>query len=114
MKWVNGRYIPTDEYLEYNWDYISLGASNSYKLGSGISLTYAHKNSFSWRVFLDYDYATKTYTAHYCPLEFLRDFAPQVLDQFDRDLFDPSRTYSSSARKHLHQWVLGGALCISF
>ena len=114
MKWVNGRYHPTDEYLEYNWDYISLGASNSYKLGSGISLTYAHKNSFSWRVFLDYDYATKTYTAHYCPLEFLRDFAPQVLDQFDRDLFDPSRTYSSSARKHLHQWVLGGALCISF
>ena len=114
MKWVNGRYIPTDEYLEYNWDYISLGASNSYKLGSGISLTYAHKNSFSWRVFLDYDYATKTYTAHYCPLEFLRDFAPQVLDQFDRDLFDPSRTYSSSARKHLRQWVLGGALCISF
>ena len=114
MKWVNGHYRPTDQYLEHKWDYINLEASNSYKFGSGFSLTYAHKNSFSWRVFLDYDYASKTYTAHYCPQEYLQEFAPRVLDQFDRDLFDPSKTYSSSTRKHLHQWVLGGALCVSF
>ena len=114
MKWVNGHYRPTDQYLEYKWDYINLEASNSYKFGSGFSLTYAHKNSFSWRVFLDYDYASKTYTAHYCPQEYLQEFAPRVLDQFDRDLFDPSKTYNSSTRKHLHQWVLGGALCVSF
>jgi hypothetical protein len=114
MKWVNGHYHATDQYFEYKWDFINLKASNSYKLGSGLSLTYAHKNSFSWRAFLDYDYAVKTYTAYYTPLGFIKEFAPRILDQFDKDLFDPSRTYSSNVRKHLHQWVLGGALCVSF
>lgn len=114
MKMVNGHYQKTDKVIDCKWDYINLKASNSYKFGSGFSLTYAHKNSFSWRLFLDYDYAAKTYTAYYCPLGFITEFAPRVLEQFDNDLFDPSRTYSSSARKHLHQWVLGGALCVSF
>lgn len=114
MKKVNGHFYKTDEVLDCKWDYINLKASNSYKFGSGFSLTYAHKNSFSWRLFLDYDYASKTYTAYYCPLGFIQDFAPDILDHFDRDLFDPSKTYSSSTQKHLHQWVLGGALCVSF
>ena len=114
MKMVNGHYHKTDEEIDCKWDYINLEASNSYKIGSGFSLTYAHKNSFSWRVFLDYDYTTKTYTAHYCPLGFITDFAPKVLEQFDKNLFDPSKTYTSSAHKQLHQWVLGGALCVSF
>ena len=114
MKWVNGHYKVTDQYLDCKWDYINLKATNSYKLGSGFSITYAHKNSFSWRLFMDYDYATKTYTAYYTPLGFIKEFAPKVLEQFDPELFDPSKTYSSSTRKHLHQWVLGGALCVSF
>ncbi len=114
MKMVNGHYHKTDEEIVCKWDFINLKASNSYKFGSGISLTYAHKNSFSWRLFLDYDYASKTYTAYYCPLGFISDFAPKVLEQFDSDLFDPSKTYTSSVHKYLHQWVLGGALCVSF
>lgn len=114
MKMVNGHYVKTDEAIDCKWDYINLKASNSYKFGSGVSLTYAHKNSFSWRLFLDYDYAAKTYTAFYTPLGFIKDFAPKVLESVDTNLFDPSMTYTSSARKHLHQWVLGGALCISF
>ena len=114
MKMVNGHYRKTDEAINYKWDYINLKASNSYKFGSGFSVTYAHKNSFSWRLFLDYDYAAKTYTAYYSPLEFIKEFAPRILEQFDRELFDPSKAYSSSTRKHLHQWVLGGALCVSF
>ena len=114
MKWVNGHYKVTDQYLDCKWDYINLKATNSYKLGSGFSITYAHKNSFSWRLFMDYDYATKTYTAYYTPLGFIKEFAPKVLEQFDPELFDPSKTYSSSTRKHLNQWVLGGALCVSF
>jgi hypothetical protein len=113
MKMVNGHYVKTDEAIDCKWDYINLKASNSYKFGSGFSVTYAHKNSFSWRLFLDYDYAAKTYTAFYTPLGFIKDFAPKVLDNFDSNLFDPTMTYTSSARKHLHQWVLGGALCIS-
>ena len=114
MKMVNGRYVKTDESFTCHWDYIDLSASNSYKLGSGISLTYAHKNSFSWRVFVDYDYATKTYTASYCPLKFIEDFAPGALKRFEGQNWNPTLTFTSSTRKHLHQWVLGGALCVSF
>ena len=113
MKMVNGHYQVTDEELYCKWDYINLKASNSYKCGSGVSLTYAHKNAFSWRLFLDYDYAAKTYTAYYTPLGFLKEFAPNAINQFDTDRFDPSKTYTSSMRKHLHQWVLGGSLCIT-
>ena len=114
MKMVNGHYVKTDEAIDMNWDFINLKASNSYKFGSGFSLTYAHMNSFSWRLFLDYDYATKTYTASYTPLGFIKEFAPSAVEQFDRDKFDPSGVYTSSTVKHLHQWVLGGALCVSF
>ncbi len=114
MKMVNGHYVKTDEAIDEKWDYINLKASNSYKFGSGFSVTYSYKNSFSWRLFLDYDYTSKTYTAYYSPLAFIKDFAPKVLEQFNSDEFDPSRTYASSANKQLHQWVLGGALCVSF
>ena len=114
MNMVNGRFVKTEETVDCEWDYIDLSASNSYKFGSGFSVTYAHKNSFSWRVFVDYDYATKTYTASYTPLKFIEDFAPDVLKQFEGQVFNPTNTFTSSARKHLHQWVLGGALCISF
>lgn len=114
MRKVNGHYVTTDEIIDENWDYINLQASNSYKFGSGISATYAYKNSFSWRLFLDYDYTAKTYTAFYSPLAFLKDYAPQVLEQYNSHEFDPSRRYVSTIDKQLHQWVLGGALCVSF
>jgi membrane-associated phospholipid phosphatase len=114
MNMVNGRFTKTEETVDCHWDYIDLSASNSYKFGSGFSVTYAHKNSFSWRVFVDYDYAAKTYTASYTPLKFIENFAPDVLKQFEGQDFNPTNTFTSSARKHLHQWVLGGALCVSF
>ncbi len=114
MDLVNGRYVRTEEAIDCDWDYIDLSASNSYKFGSGFSATYAYKNAFSWRVFVDYDYATKTYTASYTPLKYIRDFMPDALEQFEGQSFNPTNTFTSSARKHLHQWVLGGALCVSF
>jgi membrane-associated phospholipid phosphatase len=61
MRKVNGHYVTTDEIIDENWDYINLQASNSYKFGSGISATYAYKNSFSWRLFLDYDYSSLSF-----------------------------------------------------
>jgi membrane-associated phospholipid phosphatase len=114
MKRVNGRFVPTDYYIDTKWDYINLSATNSFKFGSGLSLTYAHKNSFSWRVFLDYDYASKTYTASYSPLKVIEEFAPQILEQFEGYNWNPAMTFKSSIHKHLHQWVAGGALCVSF
>ena len=107
-------FIKTDKEIEYKWDFINVSASNSMKFGTGISLTYAYKNSFSWRVFCDYDYSTKTYTATYSPFEFFNELSPEfvgLLQIFDWDL---TQAMTSSARKHLHQWVLGCSLCVSF
>ena len=114
MKFVNGYYKKTEEEMSYDWDYIDLKVNNSFKMGSGLSLTYAYKNSTSWRLFLDYDYASKTYTASYAPLEFLREFCPAAIERFKEYDWNPTMTFTSSTKKHLHQWVLGGALCLSF
>ena len=46
----------TGEKFTDEWDYLTLGASNSTSLGTGISLTYRYKSNFSWKIFCDYDY----------------------------------------------------------
>ena len=104
------------EHVAYSdWDYIDVHASNSMKFGTGLSLTWAYKNAFSWRVFCDYDYTHKTYTATYAPFIYLEEFCPDLRNDFITDYnWDPVQYFKSSASKHLHQWVLGGALCISF
>ncbi len=107
-------FIKTDKDVEHKWDYIGVKASNSMKFGTGLSFTYAYKNSFSWRVFCDYDYSAKTYTADYSPFGFFETLSPEMSTLFDIFEFHLSQTMTSSARKHLHQWVLGGALCVSF
>ena len=111
----DGNFIPLDEVAYCEWDYINVHASNSMKFGTGISFTYSHKNSFSWRLFCDYDYARKTYTASYAPFNYLVEFCPKLHEEFNSVFgWDIVQTYTSSARKHLNQWVLGGALCVSF
>ncbi len=99
---------------DYTWDYINVSASNSMKFGTGISLTYAYKNNFSWRVFCDYDYSRKTFTATYHPLALFNGLAPEVVDTMLSNGYDMNKPFKSSATKNLHQWVLGAALCISF
>ena len=112
----DGNYFPDGEQVAYcEWDYIDVHASNSMKFGTGLSLTYAYKNSFSWRVFCDYDYSHKTYTATYAPFMYIEKFCPRLRnDLIDTFNWDPVQEFKSSASKHLNQWVLGGALCISF
>ena len=112
----DGNFVVNDEYVSYSeWDYIDVHASNSMKFGTGLSLTWSYKNSFSWRVFCDYDYSHKTYTATYAPFIYLENFCPGLRDEFITEYnWDPVQYFKSSASKHLHQWVLGGALCISF
>ena len=107
-------FIKTNEDISSNWVLINVHASNSMKVGSGISLTYAYKNSFSWRLFCDYDYAKKTYTASYCPLGFFKDFSPDFTMLMDLGGWDLANPLISSTQKHLHQWVIGGSLCVSF
>ena len=52
------------------WEYLTIGARTSTSLGTGISLTYRYKSNFSWRVFCDYDYTRKDFTARYDPFHF--------------------------------------------
>ncbi len=108
-------FILSDKVVDYSWDYIDVSATNSFKFGTGISLTYAHKNNFSWRLFCDYDYSRKTFTASYNPLGLMQGLSPDTVDTmkifFDWDMTKPAE---SSVKKNLHQWVLGGALCVSF
>ena len=112
----DGNFFTDDDIVAYKeWDYIDVHASNSMKFGTGLSLTWAYKNSFSWRVFCDYDYSHKTYTATYAPFLYLEDFCPRLRDELiEAANWNPVQEFKSSASKHLHQWVLGGALCISF
>ena len=116
LRLEDGGFVVDDNYLAYcEWDYIRVGATNSMKFGSGLSLTYAHKNSFSWRIFCDYDYAKKTYTASYSPFDYLESFSHDLREMMKDGLgWDPVQTFTSSVEKRLHQWVLGGALCVSF
>ena len=97
-----------------DWEFANVHASNSMKYGTGLSLTYSYKNSFSWRLFCDYDYCKKTYTASYSPFKFFETVTPDMTDLLRIFNFDIAQTMVASATKHLHQWVLGGALCVSF
>ena len=48
------------------------------------------------------------------PLAFIKDMSPEmgaILEMYGMNL---SKPYTSSTRKSLHQWVLGGAFCVSF
>ena len=107
-------FSPTDEEVNGSWDYVNVQASNSMKFGTGLSFTYAHKNSFSWRVFCDYDYSRKTFKAIYHPMGFLQVLSPEAYSFMEYIEWDPALPHISSTSKRLHQWVLGGALCISF
>lgn len=107
-------FTPNGQMAAHEWNYINIGATNSMKFGTGISLTYAHKNSFSWRVFCDYDYARKTFTATYNPLEIFTALSPDAVTLMSIGGWEMTRPAVSSTKKSLHQWVLGGAFCISF
>lgn len=107
-------FLPSENIIDYKWDYIDVSASNSFKFGTGVSLTYAHKNHFSWRVFCDYDYSRKIFTATYDPLGVIKGLSPNLVELMDIFGWDMTKPVSSSVKKSLHQWVLGGALCVSF
>ena len=55
-----------------DWEYLTIGARSSTSFGTGISLTYRYKSNFSWRLFCDYDYTRKDFTATYDPFHFVQ------------------------------------------
>ena len=55
-----------------DWDYLVVGAKSSTTFGTGLSVTYRYKSNFSWRIYCDYDYTRKTFTAKYDPFHFVQ------------------------------------------
>jgi hypothetical protein len=101
-----------------SWDYFVLDANNSWKAGTGISLTYAYKNNFSFRVFADYDFTRKTYTLEYNPSEFLKVSMPDMLNLYKlvsegEDLLDEFNE-NMTLRRNRHTFTLGASFAVSF
>ena len=107
MKATNIKYH--GEY-ETEWDYFTVGGNNTMKFGTGISLTYAFKDNFSWRVFLDYDYSRKTFTMEYRPGEYALSAFPDLAEFLSADDF----AESESVKKHMNTFILGGQFVINF
>lgn len=91
------------------FDYFTVGGNNTTKFGTGVSLTYAYKENYAWRVFLDYDYTRKTYTMTYNPGQYLLDALGWSTNELDVDLNE-----TQSIKKNRHTFVLGGSFTISF
>ena len=91
-----------------DWDYMTVSGNNTMKVGTGVSLTYAYKSNFSFKVFLDYDYTKKNYTMEYSPNEFLKK---AIVGDENNELYN---TKSSTISKKMNSFVLGGAFSVSF
>lgn len=91
-----------------DWDYMTVSGNNTMKVGTGVSLTYAYKSNFSFKVFLDYDYTKKNYTMEYSPNEFLKK---AIVGDENNELYDSK---SSTISKNMNSFVLGGAFSVSF
>lgn len=99
---------------DVNWDYMTVSGNNTYKFGTGISLTYAYKSNFAWKVFVDYDYTRKHYTMTYNPDEMMYysygTNAEMAQARKDKQ-FDP---VSTTTKKNMNSFVFGCAFTVSF
>ena len=95
------------------WDYFTVGGNNSMKFGTGLSLTYAYKENYAWRLFVDYDFTRKTYTMTYNPGEFFID-AVGWRDLLEIAGEDFSLSEEQRIKKNRHTFILGGSFTISF
>ena len=97
---------------ETEWDYFMVSANNTMKYGTGLSLTYAYKENFAWKLFFDYDFARKTYTLDYNPLGYVPSAFPLFREfmQTAPEFF----TNSQSVKKNRHTFILGGSFVVSF
>ena len=106
-----------------SWDYFTLSGNNTMKYGTGLSLTYAYKSNFSWKIFVDYDFARKTYTLNYHPYGFMKAAttsdtyalfeAGEEEEEADDDVFLLNGMYDK-IKKNRNTWIIGGSFAISF
>ena len=112
---------PTAGKYTSEWDYFTLSCNNTMKFGTGISLTYAYKENYAWRLFLDYDFSHKTYTMNYTPAVFAFDaISLGVGDESAtiRSMMEPGDLEefieTQQVKKNRHTFILGGSFTISF
>jgi hypothetical protein len=112
---------PTAGKYTSEWDYFTLSCNNTMKFGTGISLTYAYKENYAWRLFLDYDFSHKTYTMNYNPAVFAFDaISLGVGDESAtiRSMMEPGDLEefieTQQVKKNRHTFILGGSFTISF
>ena len=98
---------------DVEWDYLTVSGNNSTKLGTGISLTYAYKKNFSWKVCCDYDYSRKTYTLTYDPQYYLNVAFPDLVGMNALG-GEPFKAEKHELKKNVNSWVLGASFAVSF
>lgn len=108
------RVIDTGEPYEQEWDYLTVSADNSTKYGTGLSLTYAYKKNFSWKVFCDYDYTKKDYNLNYNPDSYLMTAMPDIVAMASLMGEDSFFGEQHTIRKHVNSWVIGASFAVSF
>ena len=114
----------TGEKWTDEWEYLTIGAKSSTSFGTGLSLTYRYKSNFSWRLYCDYDYTRKDFTATYDPFHFVQNSmtsgAGYLADaalmtstgEFADGLGLEPREYKT--RKHMNYWTLGLSFLVNF
>lgn len=111
---ASGAYIISQgsPYTE-SWDFFTLSGNNTWKYGTGISLTYAYKSSFSWKIFVDYDFTRKHYTMTYNPTPYIEKGWPWLYNIAQENGIDVE-PQTQTIKKNMNSFVIGGAFCISF
>ena len=107
----------TGEKWTDDWEYLTIGAKSSTSFSTGLSLTYRYKSNFSWRVFCDYDYTRKDFTATYSPFHFVqKGMTSGASYLMDAALATATGGYADGigldareykTRKHMNYWTLG-------
>ncbi len=109
----NVEFHDTGKTYDVDFDYVTVSGDNSTKWGTGISLSYAYKDNFCWKVFCDYDYTRKTYTLAYNPNEFMYEACSGMMAL--ATLLDVNNgEIEYSVQKDMHQFVIGASLSIQF
>ena len=96
------------------WDYFTVSGNNTMKYGTGISLTYAYKHNFSWKVFLDYDFTRKTYTMKYDTGGFFKDLFPVDMASISPAEYNESFVTEKSIKKNMNSFVIGASFAVNF
>ena len=114
----------TGEKWTDDWEYLTVGAKSSTSFGTGISLTYRYKSNFSWRIYCDYDYTRKNFTATYDPFHFVQHSMTSGADMLaDAALSISTADYADgigvearnyNVRKHMNYVTLGLSFLVNF